>query len=301
MSTKCAAFWKHTNIRSDNRIFPCCRFKTPIATFDGDLINILNSKEYKKLRNTDVSKLPQCSKCMYEEANGKESLRQQFNKKYDTDSVELEFLEIGFDNICNLTCDGCWSEFSSAWAKKENVIHYTSINEIAEVPASIKKVLFLGGEPLMTNRHKRFLLLINQPKDVELIYNTNGTFLLDRQLIELLRKFKSVTFILSIDGYDSLNTKVRSGSKWEDILTFIKQINTLGFTLEINTVLHLNNWQGISDLEKFVKSLKVKWTVNVLTYPQKLDIRNYENKLEIIKLIKTTNIPNKNYVIKHLS
>ena len=92
--TKCAAFWKHTNIRGDNKIFPCCRFKSPIATFDGNLEQVLHIKEYEDLRNADVSKLPQCSKCMYEEENGKESLRQRFNAEYDTDTVGLEFLEI---------------------------------------------------------------------------------------------------------------------------------------------------------------------------------------------------------------
>ena len=238
---------------------------------------------------------------MYEEANGKESLRQRFNAEYDTDTVGLEFLEIGFDNICNLTCDGCWSEFSSAWAKKENIIHYTSVNDITKVPSSIKKVLFLGGEPLMTNRHKSFLLLIETPKDVELIYNTNGTFLLDQKLIETLEEFKSVTFILSIDAYGSLNDKVRSGSKWNDILDFIAQIKTLGFSLEVNSVLHLNNWHGIKQLENFINSLDAVWTVNILTYPLNLDINNYNNKQEIVDLIETTDIPNKEYVINHLS
>jgi MoaA/NifB/PqqE/SkfB family radical SAM enzyme len=297
----CAAFWKHTNIRGDNRIFPCCRFKSPIATFDGNLEKVIHIKEYEDLRNADVSKLPQCSKCMYEEENGKKSLRQEFNEQYDTDNVGIEFLEIGFDNICNLTCDGCWSEFSSAWARKENIIHYTSVNEIHNVPNTIKKVLFLGGEPLMTNRHKRFLTLIENPANVEIIYNTNGTFMLDNKLIEKLQEFKRVTFIVSIDAYGDLNNQVRSGSNWKDILDFISQIKSLKFNLEINSVLHLNNWHGIKELEKYVNTLNVTWTINVLTYPKKLDMNNYENKQEIIDLINTTNIPNKEYVINHLS
>ena len=300
MATKCAAFWKHTNIRGDNRVFPCCRFKTPIATFDGDLEQVLHIKEYEDLRNADVSKLSQCSKCMHEEANGKKSLRQEFNEQYDTDSIGIEFLEIGFDNICNLTCDGCWSEFSSAWAKKENVIHYTSINEIHNVPNTIKKVLFLGGEPLMTNRHKHFLTLIEDPSNVEIIYNTNGTFLLDDALVDKLKEFKLVTFILSIDGYKELNNRVRSGSNWEDILKFISQIKDLGFILEVNTVLHVNNWHGIKDLEQFVNELAVDWTVNVLTYPKHLDIATTKNPRKILDLIKETNIPNKEYVLNHI-
>lgn len=301
MTFKCAAFWKHTNIRGGDNIYPCCRFKSPIAKFDGNLVKVLHIEEYQQLRETDVRELSQCSKCMYEESNGKKSLRQYFNETYDTDTVGLEFLEIGFDNICNLTCDGCWSEFSSAWAKKEGVIHYTSVSDIQEVPSTIKKVLFLGGEPLMTNRHTKFLKLISEPRNVELIYNTNGTFMLDSNLIDRLKHFKQVKFILSIDGYGKLNEKVRNGSHWEDILSFIKQAQKLKFDIEINTVLHLNNWHGIKDLENFVKTLNVNWTVNILTYPPLLDISNYKDPQEIIDLIDTTEIPNKDYVIKHLS
>ena len=299
--TKCAAFWKHTNIRGGNNVYPCCRFKAPVATFRGNISEILHSPQYERLRNTDVSTMWECSKCMHEEANGRKSLRQEFNEKYDTDIVELKFLEIGFDNICNLTCDGCWSEFSSAWAKKETgKLSYTELDEITEVPDTIEKILFLGGEPLMTNRHESFLRRISQPERVEVIYNTNGTFLLKDNIVDLLEKFKNVTFILSIDAYGELNDKVRSGSKWQDIINFITQIKQLGFTLEVNSVLHLNNWYGIVDLEKFIKGIEVDWTVNVLTYPKHLDITNYKNKNEIIDLIKQTEIPNKDYVINHL-
>lgn len=307
MDSKCAAFWKHTNVRSGNKIFPCCRFKTPVDNFTGDLVHILDSDAYKELRNKSLNGdfIQGCEKCYYEEANGKKSLRHKFNEEYTTDTVELEFLEIGFDNICNLTCDGCWSEFSSAWSKKlnpksTNITHYYSINEIIEVPHSIKKILFLGGEPLMTNRHEKFLALIKDPTSVDVIYNTNGTFLLKAEFIDFLQKFKSIKFILSIDGHEELNDVVRSGSKWKDIVSFIKQINKYNFNLEVNTVLHLNNWHGIKELEKFIEKLGITWTINILTYPKHLDMANFKYKEKIISLIKETNIPNKDYVIKHL-
>jgi sulfatase maturation enzyme AslB (radical SAM superfamily) len=304
MDSKCSAFWQHTNVRGGNKVFPCCRFKTPVVSFNGNLEDILHSPEYQALRQASENgeRIAGCEKCYYEEANGKESLRQRMNAEYDTDTVGLEFLEIGFDNICNLTCDGCWSEFSSEWARKETgVAKYTSVDEIDTVPATLKKVLFLGGEPLMTNRHEKFLRKINNPKLVEVIYNTNGTFLLKDNITELLKQFKEVTFILSIDAHGELNDKVRSGSNWNDILKFITQIKELGFNLEVNSVLHLNNWHGIVELEKFVKGIQVGWTVNVLTYPKHLDIVNYKNKNEIIELIKQTDIPNKQYVINHIS
>lgn len=274
---KCAAFWKHTNIRGGNRVFPCCRFKTPVQEFDGNLDNILHSTEYEKLRNTDVSTLWHCSKCMREEENGKESLRQRFNKEYDTDTVELKFLEIGFDNICNLACDGCYSEFSSTWAKitspdapKEEI--YLTTNEITQVPNTIDKVLFLGGEPLMTNRHHVFLESLENKGTITVTYNTNGTFLLKPQTVELLKLFKHVEFIVSVDGYGELNDRVRKYSKWADILEFIDQIKQNSFDFLIHTTIHKNNIHGLPELALWIKMHNYRWTTNVLTYPTHLDI-----------------------------
>jgi hypothetical protein len=65
-------------------------------------------------------------------------------------------------------------------------------------------------------------------------------------------------------------------------------------------VLHLNNWHGFLDLEKFINDIDVEWEVNILTYPKHLDIANYENKQEVLDLIEQTNIPNKEYVTNHL-
>ena len=81
-SKKCSALYNHTNIRAGNRIYPCCRFKKQIATFDGDLDNVLLSKEYSELRQRfDKEQIPECQKCWDEEDAGVESERQVFNKK----------------------------------------------------------------------------------------------------------------------------------------------------------------------------------------------------------------------------
>lgn len=297
--SNCAAFWHHTNIRNDNNIFPCCRFKTPIQKFDGDVVNILNSAEYKALREHE-GPIAGCAKCDYEESLGKKSLREQFNEQYDMETIKLEFLEVGLDNICNLTCDGCWDEFSSSWAKKSNsTVIVRSSTDITELPDTINKILFLGGEPLMTTRHIRLLKIANRPS-LDVTYNTNGTFLLDEETIDLLNDCKHVKFILSIDGYGLLNEQVRSGSKWEDILKFIEQIKNLNFELVIHTVVHLNNWQGLAELEKFVKFVGVEWTTNILTYPKKLDIVNMSNKTEFVSMIEQLDIPNKKYMLDHI-
>lgn len=304
MKSKCAAFWMHTNIRSGDRVFPCCRFKNPIFTFDGDLEKILLTPEYQDLRSksSNGDYIPGCEKCYEEESLGKESLRQKFNNEYVNDNINLEFLEIGFDNICNLTCDGCYPEFSSAWSKKlnNNTIYIQSTKEITSIPKTIKKVLFLGGEPLMTNRHQKFLKLIDKPENVEVTYNTNATFLLDDITIALLQNFAKVKFIVSIDGYAELNETVRSGSDWTEVISFIQQIKSLQFDISVNTVVHKNNWFGLKTLETFIVKEQLPWTVNFLTYPRNLDIQTLDNKQELIEMFESIHAVDLSHLIKRI-
>jgi sulfatase maturation enzyme AslB (radical SAM superfamily) len=307
--TKCAAFWKHTNIRSGDRIFPCCRFKTPVDTYTGTVDNILTSDAYELLRSKSLSgeKIEGCSKCYYEESLGKKSLREKFNEQYSTDSVRLEYLEIGFDNICNLTCDGCWGEFSSAWANKENPndvkkINIVSSKPILDIPDSVNEILFLGGEPLMTNRHQRLLERLPDRSKVSVTYNTNGTFLLSQLDIELMKQLKHVSFIVSIDGYADLNDKVRSGSKWNEIMVFIDQLKKEQFDFSIHTTIHLNNYTGLAALSAWINEFNYQWTTNILTYPAHLDIKNLDNneKMKLRTLLETDKIPNSKYILEHI-
>jgi sulfatase maturation enzyme AslB (radical SAM superfamily) len=143
--------------------------------------------------------------------------------------------------------------------------------------------------------------MIGNPNTVSVTYNTNGSFLLSEAVIMLLKKFKQIDFILSIDGYAELNDQVRGGSSWNDVLAFIDQIKSLNFGLTIHTVIHKNNWHGLTELSKFVKIIDRPWTTNILTYPHHLDISTLEDKKPITDLINSLEIPNKEYIIKHLN
>lgn len=303
--TLCAAFWKHTNIRPNNEIFPCCRFRYPVTKFDGAVENILHSDEYKELRKKSSAGVPikGCEKCYYEESMGVYSNRNWFNENYTADKVSLELLEIGFNNICNLTCDGCNEQFSSAWAKKLNINRpVRTIVEIQSLPDTVKTVLFLGGEPLMTSSHLKMLKKISNKKEINIEYNTNGTFLFDQNAIDELKQFNHVKITLSIDGYGELNDKVRSGSKWENIIKFLDQVNELKFELEINSVIHLNNWRGIKELADFNNSLNVVWHCRVLTYPTHLDVANLSTaeKNELKQMLEVLDIPRKEKLLQHI-
>ena len=311
MSTFCSAFWKHTNIRPGGRIFPCCRFKHSIGTTDGDLESVLHSEAYEELRKLSSAgeHISGCEKCYYEESIQHKSLRQEFNEKYKADNVGLEYLEIGIDNLCNLTCDGCNSEFSTSWRAKEiretgkANYDYMTIDTIKSVPDTVTKVLFLGGEPLSTKRHLELLKLIKDPTKVDVVYNTNAMYMPDKENEAIWAKFKSVMFILSIDGVRKVAESVRSGTKWMHVQRFIEYITTKKYKLEFNTVIHINNYKDIENITNYVRSFNADWYINVLTYPLLLDIKHLpDQEKEYIKNISAKlDLPTKDFIINHLN
>jgi len=303
---KCSAFWNHTNIRPGNRVYPCCRFKHSIDTFNGDIENVLHSEAYKELREKSLAgeHIQGCEKCYYEESIQHKSLRQEFNEKYNTNSVELKYLEIGLDNLCNLTCDGCNSEFSTSWIAKEELIYGKAshkklvVDEITTIPSSVNKILFLGGEPLILNRHLDVLNLHPCPQNCVVIYNTNATYLPTEDCNQVWNNFKQVKFIISIDGVGAVNEKVRGGSVWQDTLNFIDYCKINNYEFEFNTVLHYNNIFHLHDLIKFMENYDNKWYINVLTYPESLRFTKHDRQ-EIQKYLSRIDgftYPNKEYI-----
>ena len=199
---KCSAFWNYVNVRPGNRVYPCCRFKQSIAQFEGDLVQTINGPEYTALRSKSQAGeyIPECQKCYDEEALGHESLRMRLNNEYTSEMPQVKYLEIGMDNLCNLVCDGCNSEFSSSWIIKEKQLYGKPLNkkltvsEITNIPSSIEKILFLGGEPLITNKHLSVLKLHPNPAMCNVIYNTNASFIPNLECELEWAKFKKVHF-----------------------------------------------------------------------------------------------------------
>lgn len=237
-----------------------------------------------ELRKKSISGVPidGCQKCYTEDQQGIISWRKYCLEKYGyVREVDVKYLEVSFDNICNLACDGCYNERSLEWAKKDNpnarekdLIMSTS--EIAELPDTLTDVSFLGGEPLMTSRHFKLLQGIQNISKANISYTTNGSFLFTNEQLELLNKANSVEIIVSIDGYADLNSEVREFSVWQDVLNFLEQVSEYDFDLLIHSTIHKNNLHGVNDLYNFVVSNNYAWRINLVTYPDHLCVKHME-------------------------
>ena len=161
---------------------------------DSSLVDILNSQNYKDLRKQMYNDIPPkgCEYCIQREAETGFNQRQSFmpagsattstdgatsyNGRSYSDNWQkgITTLEIDTSNICNLTCLGCDSFFSSAWTRIEDSIEvndntrfYMSkklyrnvphcnpiadklIKELSNVNLSyLERVVYKGGEPFL--------------------------------------------------------------------------------------------------------------------------------------------------------
>jgi sulfatase maturation enzyme AslB (radical SAM superfamily) len=302
-NTSCAAMYNHVTLRPGNVLFPCCRFKRPIGKHKSVNTDILNQDIYKNLRDkASKQQLPECSKCFHEEAIGRESYRQWWNKNFDTNTVSLKHLHIHINNICSLTCDGCGPEWSSSWFKKLNpntpVKKGYNHTDITYIPDTVEYMEFQGGEPLQTLRHRELLRMHPNPSICTVRYVTNCMHALTDTDIELFNKFKQINFWLSIDGYGDTNDKVRSGSVWKIVEKNALDIASK-YVYQVETTLHKNNIFGMPALSNWIKQNNLKWNIFPLTRPRNLDCAYMKDIDKVITIISSIDYEGKKELIAH--
>jgi sulfatase maturation enzyme AslB (radical SAM superfamily) len=170
----------------------------------------------------------------------------------DTDKLQPGYLDLRFGNLCNLKCRMCGPTESSRWieeyfetesatfeesfgfvnlARKNGMVfvrggnpydwHKTSAfwEDLSRNLGSVRKIYFVGGEPLLIDRHYDVLThLVDSGRSGRVIiqYNTNLTVVPPRAL-DLWRKFKEVRVGVSVDGHERINNYIRYPSRWETI------------------------------------------------------------------------------------
>lgn len=307
MTVFCAAIYKHTSI-TRNAVFPCCRTGDSLFKFDGKLDQVLDNPAYVELRQQmeQGNLLPQCAKCLKDEQAGRKSWRLQHNERWGRDTtVELKDIEIAFDNICNLHCVGCDPLWSSEWGKQLNPDksrkEVTFSSPEFQVPDTVRRVKFLGGEPLMTRRHEQFLEMADR-KQLAVQYVTNGTHTLSDRCIELLHECREVQFNVSIDAWGELNEQIRPGrnAEWWRVEQFVDRLQTMTWKTVIQTVVHRLNVWHLKPLESWILSRNLDWDVRVLHEPQSLSILLCDTRDQLIAHLDQLTHPSKLYIQTYL-
>jgi len=264
MTKSCVLARHGISVETNGTLRPCCQFHE----LPQDEHKFYTFHEYSQWR-IEMDKLSnnldagiedsRCHQCWHDENIGYSSLRTISNKRHgvaaNTDPWHVEF-KLG--NFCNLRCIMCspyssssiWSEFIQNKAK------YNSVNINWESPAgehkwwdsdafkefylkvlpTITYLHFTGGEPFMVPGLVDILSSVPDPTTVELLFVTNMTTINDATLL-LLKKFKSVNFVISLEGTGKQNDYIRFGSDFltiEDNLKKVKSVLNEKLELGVN-------------------------------------------------------------------
>jgi radical SAM protein with 4Fe4S-binding SPASM domain len=266
----CAAPWSHLMLYASGEMATCwasqpySQEQRSLGQLQSDGIEDLwNNTNIKEVRKAFINgQIPlQCHSCFRLESHNSPSDRQtNFNfdfvkleekiKKTEPDGSldckEVNSLELMLSNVCNFTCRTCNVSNSSAWANEHQFLYKTRIdspvrrpfqnpdqtaNKVFNLAPNIKRLSFIGGEPLIQPEHFKLLnLLIESGKtNVILCYTTNLSELTFRNqdILELWKKFDHIYLTISLDGIRQKGEYIRKGFKWDKFQENLKKINSV--------------------------------------------------------------------------
>ena len=224
----CIDIFKNINIvsRQGNLLLsPCCISETqPAETIDFEKNSYLTDLR----QEFSAGNFPKaCATCKNAEDAGLTSRREGSNSWYkDHDlyntTVELVRMDYWTGDVCNLACVICGPQNSSTWKQELGLpveLKKSTSNQFWKTLdlSKIQFIHFNGGEPLLSKEHVKFLHAIEHKDRVHLNYNTNGTILPSKELLELWQQFRLVQLDFSIDDIEQRFEYQRYPAKWKDV------------------------------------------------------------------------------------
>lgn len=293
--TFCVLPWINLTVDPSGNVRPCCVSTDYIRKPSGENFNlgvdtiddIYNSKDFIDIRTKMLhgEAVSGCSQCYKHEELGGNSQRVLYNKLWqDRDfttthaNTNIEYFDLRFGNLCNLSCRSCNPGNSSTMAKEIHALQGTSISNfhseytlsldewyntvafdenINSQLGNIRLLYLTGGEPTVIKKNTEMLewcISNGVSKNITLMINSNMTNL-NPSFHNLLQQFKSVVFYASIDGYGEIQEYLRYPSNWKQI---DKNIRTLlendMFNIRPTPVIQIGNLNKIVELFEYFES-----------------------------------------------
>ena len=301
-----------------------------------DFEKIMNSDMFKQVRKDMLDgKMPSpCSKCYKLEALGNESKRtrdtsllefslQDAQRITQSDGtlteVNFEFIELRLGNICNLACRSCNPQSSSKWISDWEKLNDRKFDmpqslfnwpldeqfwaNLAEHCNNTRKVYINGGEPLLVDKHMKFLEFLitkNLAKNITLVYSTNSTIINDKY-IDLWNAFKQVEFMVSIDDLEDRNNYLRHPAKWDKILKSFEWLHSLGHKTYILQTISIMNIYYIKEFWEYFRARGVNVSHNMVHHPNYYSAANAPQHAKQAILNKIVDMPFYNQINNFLS
>ena len=252
----CMMPWVHMHLWPAGYTYPCCMSDPdlPIGnTKTQSLQEIWNGPELRKIRTNMLQDQPspECRRCYELEQNGMSTLRTGSIQNYahhwsriestDDDGaagdVNMAYMDIRFNNLCNLKCRSCGPQFSSSWFEdhkqmygkldhpkilkvRDDMLNF--MDELEPLLATVERVYWAGGEPLITDEHYRILdkWIAMGKRDVKMDYTTNFTQMgyKKKTAFEYWNAFETVRVAASLDANHARGEYLRKNMDWTQVV-----------------------------------------------------------------------------------
>ena len=193
------------------------------------------------------------------------------------EEIQLRRLDIRTTNLCNFKCRMCTEDSSSEIAKEkqkfdipvylnsekmDDSIYSSPLEHIEELKKlclneTVNRVVFGGGEPLLIKDYYDFMDFLiehdlNKRISIELFSNCS---VYNPKFVERLLKFKSVDFVMSIDGVGKTAEYLRHGTDWNVVKENMLKFNSLPLNIWVNTAVSSYVLLDASSLAQFLMEL----------------------------------------------
>lgn len=296
--TYCPGLFNSKYIDTDGGVRACC-----VQKLQGDHYSnpdSYNTPQLKRIREKSLTGVKDysCSQCWNNESANirsyrqgliestiqwKSNIKENINVDYSITDPTIDYLDVRFDNVCNLRCRYCSNIFSSSWHNETELLEkelpvfkyikrrsidtkkLTSIDDIDDIINNlntVKKIYFAGGEPLVNDKHYKVLqyLIDTKNTDIEIFYNTNFTNI--KKVIPYWKQFSNIRVGASLDANYTRGEYIRKNLVWEQIVEnrklMITEVPNVKF--EINATMSILNAYNIVDFHR-------EWVDNNLIGP----------------------------------
>jgi radical SAM protein with 4Fe4S-binding SPASM domain len=262
--TFCIFPWIQQYVGPPGDVKPCCVYSNSdeIGNLkENTLKEIWNNEKTKQMRLNFLNGIeePSCDICNRRDELG-HAHRNEYNKMFfeqdeeiqqvvantnadgSVDEHKLYYIDVRYNNLCNLSCRSCAPHYSTSWVLDHRKLYNLTarldkddgfqfpgktdsqaIEEILPHLATAKMVYFAGGEPLMQKEHYMVLdkLIELGNTDLEIRYNTNFSVLQLKgydSVLDYWKKFSNVHVYASLDGSHEKAEYWRNGTVWETVV-----------------------------------------------------------------------------------
>lgn len=291
MPVYCTAPWNGLTIREDGHVRTCCSGSTSLGDLNKISIKeIESSTELANIREKMLNGFPDpdnCKSCINQERqSGLAPLRQHYNQYYSTiDEFKLKFVDIRWNNTCNLACMYCDPPLSSTWSDKLNVSLQKPVKPyqdelldwILEKIDHTHEIMLVGGEPMLMKQN--YALLARLPDSCQISIITNLSYDLESLpcLKDLLRRPKDkVRWNVSFENLRSKFEYVRQGASWAQIEKNLQFINKhWPDIMSVNVVYSLFSAFDLPEFIQYATSMNIKkFTLFSITKNPTMDVFN---------------------------